>query len=123
MEISPAPRTWRTTALWIFAASYLPPLGFFIAGVRHCEVCREAWLTVVWFVQGCILPLLVERILSLPRADESWGIAIAMAVQLLWLVGWTWLASTSRVWFIGTTTLVLALSAWFGWIMDALIRS
>ena len=66
------------------AASYFPPLVGFDCGVGHCDVCRQAWLKLVWIVQGTLLSELFQRFLSLPRVDidSTWGYAIAVVLQL-----------------------------------------
>jgi hypothetical protein len=102
----------------IFVASYLPPLVGFICGVGHCDTCRQAWLKVVWIVQGAVLSYLtVTR-----NIDHLSGMMAPILIQIAWLVGWIWLARKGRLWLAGTTLFVLATSTWFTLIMDALIR-
>lgn len=106
----------------VFAASYLPPLVGLIYGVGHCDTCRQMWMKVVWIVQGAIIPLIFTNLFRLPRVDETWGIVLAIAVQIAWLVGWTWLGSRSKVWLVFTTIIVLGLSIWFTYVTNAVIR-
>jgi hypothetical protein len=114
----------RLAAVCVFVASYLPPLVGFVYGVGHCETCRQAWIKLVWIVQGALIPLFFKNLLrlSLPPADQAWGIALAIAVQIAWLAGWTWLASRGKVWLAFSIAVVFGLSIWFAYVMHALIR-
>jgi hypothetical protein len=106
----------------IVVASYLPPLVGFICGVGHCEVCRQAWLKMVWMVQGIIIPVFLTNLLRLPHADETWGLVIAILIQFAWLFLWIWVAKRGTLWLVFSSVVVLALSAWFTYCIDALIR-
>ncbi len=108
----------------VFAASYLPPLVGFICGVGHCEVCRQSWFKVVGIVQGIIVAQLLDHLLDLPRIDiDSFvGIWLAIAIQIGWLFGWTWLAMKGKIWLAIATIVALALTVWFTLVINALIR-
>ncbi len=106
----------------ILVVSYLPPLVGFVYGVGHCDTCRQAWVKAVWIIQGAIIPVFFTNLLHLPHLDKAWSVALAIAIQIAWLAGWTWLASQSKVWLGISAVLALGLTIWFTYAMTALIR-
>jgi hypothetical protein len=112
----------KLAAACVFAASYLPPLVGFVYGVGHCDTCRQAWIKLVWIVQGALIPFLLTNFLRLPRVDETWGLILAIAIQLAWLASWTWLASRSKIALGAVIAVVLGASVWATYILAALLH-
>ena len=101
----------------ILVVSYLPPMVGLAIGIGHCETCRDAWLKFVWILHGTIICFL-SRI----DASNYIGLAWAVFLQLVWLVGWTWLAVRGKIALGVAATLAFGISVWITYLFSALVR-
>ena len=113
--------SWKLAAVVIFAVSYVPPLMGLVIGIGHCKTCREAWLTVVWKVQGLLSYDLLRALFNLPHSDTL-AVPWPVVLQVVWLVGWTWLAMKGKLALGVAATLALGITIWFTFVISALIR-
>lgn len=117
--------SWPRAALLTVCAVYGPQLIMCLCtlGFVSCSHCKAAVWQVAPVAPGLFLYECGRRIFNLPHFSSELGMAFAMALSLLVLVGLAaWLRHAGR-WRVGIVTLVALAAAMLAFALLGAIRS